>query len=148
MKEDRFEVADKLGNNCAVMCGECGKSFIVSGFVNKSPRMCPHCGKVRVSYDEAAEAWDQVQHEAVVNPEQNYFHMIFKKDWMGHDVWVTFSDEETGETYRYPHDQILQILINRDGEVEKTRNWQLHGVCHYPRLSEAKQKLLERYIVT
>jgi uncharacterized protein (DUF983 family) len=44
-------VHDIWGNNAAVSCPECGRIFIVSGFLNKGERKCPNCGKSRAFFD-------------------------------------------------------------------------------------------------
>jgi hypothetical protein len=36
---------DWYGNNAAVACPVCGKTFIVSGFISKGRRRCPKCQK-------------------------------------------------------------------------------------------------------
>lgn len=142
----QLEVADCLGNNCAVMCPECGKAYVVSGFLNKkSPRKCPHCSGSEISFPEAQKIWEQVKPETIIDPEQEATRLIFKKEWLGYDVWVTFT--ENGVTYRYPHDQLLQTFISRLGIIENTKSWKQNGLYHFPRLSGEQSKLLQRYIV-
>jgi hypothetical protein len=116
----QYEVSDCLGNNCAVICPECQKAFCVSGFLNKiKARKCPHCESFEISYLDAKEIWDAANHEKKID--QDSSRLIFKKEWLGYDVWVTFSED--GVTYRYPHDQLLQIFISRLGVIENTVSW-------------------------
>jgi hypothetical protein len=140
----QIEIADCLGNNCAVICPECQKAFCVSGFLNtKKSRKCPNCENFEISYLDAKKIWDAADHGTKI--EQDASRLIFKKEWLGYDVWVTFSED--GVTYRYPHDQLLQIFISRLGIIENTVSWTENGLYHFPRLSQAQKKILERYIV-
>lgn len=42
------KILDKIGNNAIVVCSECDKVYLVSGFYNnKKPRKCPHCEKTQ-----------------------------------------------------------------------------------------------------
>ena len=45
-------VKDIYGNNAAVECPACKGVFVVSGFISKKGRDCPHCGAVRISYSK------------------------------------------------------------------------------------------------
>jgi hypothetical protein len=40
------EFEDLVGNNAAFRC-ECGKVFVVSGFLHKHGRICPHCKRTK-----------------------------------------------------------------------------------------------------
>lgn len=143
--KNQIDVADCLGNNCAVICPKCQKAFCVSGFLNKkSPRKCPHCGESEISFPDAKAIWDAYEHKSEIDPKQESNRLIFKKEWLGYDVWVTFSED--GVTYRYPHDQLLQTFFSRLGIIENTKSWKENGIYHFPRLSEAQKKLLERYV--
>jgi hypothetical protein len=47
------QVLDRYGNNAAVGCGFCYRTFVVSQLLNKkNGRSCPHCAKDRVRFDE------------------------------------------------------------------------------------------------
>jgi len=138
------EVVDCYGNNCAVICGSCKKAYCVSGFLTKGMRTCPHCGKSKANFKEAKAEWETTRQEPEINPEQESNRLIFKKDWLGYDVWVTFL--ENGVTYRYPHDQLLQTFFSRLGIIENTKSWKINGIYHFPRLSEEQKRLLKRYI--
>lgn len=138
-------VVDCLGNNCAVICSECDKAYLVSGFLNKGVRTCPHCGKSKAIFREAKDEWDASHQDAIIEPEQAATRLIFKKEWLGYDVWVTFT--ESSVTYRYPHDQLLQIFISRLGIIGNTKSWKQNGLYHFPRLSGEQKKLLQRYVV-
>lgn len=140
-----LEVADCHGNNCAVICPSCKKPYVVSGFLDKGMRSCPHCGKSKASFKDAQELWDLTHQEAIVEPEQTATRLIFKKPWLGYDVWVSFTEDNI--TYRYPHDQLLQTFISRLGIIENTKSWKNAGVYHFPRLSGDQKKMLQRYIV-
>ena len=70
--------------------------------------------------------------------------MTFKKEWLGYDVWVSFSEDDT--TYRYPHDQLLQTFISRLGIIEGTKTWEDDGVYSFPRLSGEQKRMLKRYV--
>lgn len=142
--EMEVEVADCYGNNCAVICKVCEKAYCVSGFLTKGMRTCPHCGKSKASFKEVKAEWEATRQEPEINPEQESNRLIFKKEWLGYDVWVTFS--ENGMTYRYPHDQLLQTFFNRLGIIENTESWK-KGIYHFPRLSAEQKKLLQRYVV-
>lgn len=39
---------DWAGNNVAVTCPACSKVYLVSGFMHRSGRACPKCGKSKV----------------------------------------------------------------------------------------------------
>jgi len=142
---DRVEVADCHGNNCAVVCPGCNRPYVVSGFLNRGIRSCPHCGKSRAVFKEVKAEWEAIHKEAVVNPEQEATRLVFKTEWLGYDVWVTFTEDDI--TYRYPHDQLLQAFISRLGIIENTKSWQTNGVYSFPRLSMEQKRMLERYIV-
>jgi len=140
----KIEVADCHGNNCAVMCPCCKKAYLVSSFLNRGVRSCPHCGKSKAVFAEVKAEWEETHQDAIIEPEQNATRMIFKKEWLGYDVWVTFTED--GVTYRYPHDQLLQTFISRLGIIEGTKSWQNEGLYHFPRLSGEQKKMLRRYV--
>ena len=144
-EEIKVEVADCHGNNCAVICPNCEQAYVVSGFLNKGIRKCPHCEKSTAVFTEVKAEWEASHQDALINPEQTATRLIFKKDWLGYDVWVTFT--EGGMTYRYPHDQLLQTFISRLGIIENTKSWKQNGLYHFPRLSGEQKKMLQRYIV-
>ncbi len=143
--EPKAEVADCHGNNCAVICPSCKRPYVVSGFLNKGMRTCPHCGKSKANFKEAQKTWDLVHQDAIIESEQPATRLIFKKIWLGYDVWVTFTEYDV--TYRYPHDQLLQTFISRLGIIENTKSWKTNGIYHFPRLSGDQKKMLLRYIV-
>jgi Zn finger protein HypA/HybF involved in hydrogenase expression len=37
------EFEDWIGNNAAFRCDACERVFVVSGFLHKHGRLCPHC---------------------------------------------------------------------------------------------------------
>jgi phage FluMu protein Com len=45
-------IVDHRGNNAALECTECHKVFIVSAHIDKTGRVCPHCGEVRAYYND------------------------------------------------------------------------------------------------
>lgn len=140
----KVEVADCHGNNCAVICHACKKAYLVSGFLNRGVRSCPHCGKSKAVFSEVKAEWEATHQDDLVDPEQNATRMIFKKEWLGYDVWVSFTEDDT--TYRYPHDQLLQTFISRLGIIEGTKSWTNDGIYHFPRLSGEQKRMLKRYI--
>lgn len=140
----KVEVADCHGNNAAVMCPSCGKAYLISGFLNKGVRSCPHCGKSKAVFAEVKTEWEAMHEDDIVESEQFATRLIFKKEWLGYDVWVSFTEDDT--TYRYPHDQLLQTFISRLGIIEGTKSWVNDGVYHFPRLSGEQKKMLKRYI--
>ena len=144
-KKGGVEVVDCHGNNCAVVCPRCSRPFVVSGFLNKGVRACPHCGQSRAVFKEVKAEWEASHREAAIEPEQRATRLVFKTEWLGYDVWVTFTED--GVTYRYPHDQLLQAFINRLGIIENTKSWQTNGIYSFPRLSAEQKRMLERYIV-
>ncbi len=144
-RENRVEVADCHGNNCAVVCPCCNRPFVVSGFLNRGIRSCPHCEKSKAVFKEVKAEWEATHKEAAINPEQEATRLIFKTEWLGYDVWVTFTEDDV--TYRYPHDQLLQAFISRLGIIENTKSWQTNGIYSFPRLSGEQKRMLERYIV-
>lgn len=46
-------VVDHAGNNYAVECLSCHKVYIVSEYIHKGGRVCPHCGKSRAYANQA-----------------------------------------------------------------------------------------------
>jgi len=137
------EVADCHGNNCAVICPACTTPYVVSGFLDKGVRKCPHCGESKAVFKEAKKKWEDAHQDDLVESEQEATRLMFKKEWLGYDVWVTFTED--GATYRYPHDQLLQTFISRMGIIGNTKLWADKGVYHFPRLSLEQKKLLSRY---
>jgi hypothetical protein len=140
----KVKVADCHGNNCAVICPACKKAYLVSGFLNRGTRSCPHCGKSKAIFAEVKAEWEATHQDDIVEPEQNATRMIFKKEWLGYDVWVSFTEDDT--TYRYPHDQLLQTFISRLGIIEGTKTWETDGGYSFPRLSGEQKRMLKRYI--
>lgn len=143
-KIPKVKVVDCYGNNCAVICPNCEQAYVVSGFLNKGIRKCPHCEKSTAVFKEAKAEWEETHQDAIIDPEQTATRLIFKKEWLGYDVWVTFSEGDV--TYRYPHDQLLQTFISRLGIIEGTKSWKNEGLYHFPRLSGEQKKMLLRYI--
>ena len=142
--EKKVSVADCHGNNAAVICPACSKPYVISGFLNKGIRSCPHCGKSKAVFADVKAEWEAAHQDDVVEPEQQSTRLIFKKEWLGYDVWVTFTEDDT--TYRYPHDQLLTTFINRLGIIEGTKSWDENGTYHFPRLSGEQKKMLQRYV--
>ena len=138
-------VADCHGNNAAVICPSCKKAYLISGFLNKGARSCPHCGKSRAVFAEVKTEWEETHQDAAINPEQVATRLVFKKDWLGYDVWVSFTED--GTAYRYPHDQLLQAFISRLAIIEGTKSWDNDGAYSFPRLSGEQKKMLQRYMV-
>jgi len=120
-----MKVHDCHGNNCAVQCPDCGRSFIISEFIDRKGRICPQCRSWSASFKEARAAWKAQDSRPI----------------------LTFTDHKSGTTYRYPHDQILQTLMDQQGIIRGTRSWEENGLYHFPQLSEVQQRLLEPYIV-
>ncbi|VGO21081.1 hypothetical protein [Pontiella sulfatireligans] len=144
MKERQVEVADCHGNNCAVICPNCRKAYLISGFLNKGVRSCPHCGKSKAVFKDVKAQWEETHQDDLINPEQSATRLTFKKEWLGYDVWVTFTEGDV--TYRYPHDQLLQTFISRLGIIAGTKSWDNEGIFHFPRLSGEQKKMLQRYV--
>ena len=59
---------DWYGNNAALPCPVCGKLLIVSGFVNKEPRPCPHCGesKAQIIGEQVRVEWPDAVNQVKV----------------------------------------------------------------------------------
>jgi hypothetical protein len=142
-KRNKVEVADCHGNNCAVICPCCRKAYLISGFLNKGVRSCPHCGKSKAVFKDVKAEWEETHQDDLINPEQSATRLTFKKEWLGYDVWVTFTEGDV--TYRYPHDQLLQTFISRLGIIAGTKSWDNEGIFHFPRLSAEQKKMLQRY---
>ena len=73
------EVADCHGNNCAVICSACNKAYLVSGFLNRGIRSCPHCGQSKGVFSELKAEWDATHQDDFVESEQPATRLIFKK---------------------------------------------------------------------
>jgi hypothetical protein len=140
----KVEVADCHGNNAAVMCPHCKKAYLISGFLHKGIRSCPHCGKSKAVFADVKAEWEASHQDDIIESDQFSTRLIFKKEWLGYDVWVTFTEDDT--TYRYPHDQLLQTFISRLSIIEGTKSWDMDGVYHFPRISGEQKKMLKRYI--
>jgi hypothetical protein len=69
--------------------------------------------------------------------------LMFKKDYLGKNVHITFTDGD--DTYQYPHDELLQCLIQYLDIIVDTQSWQERGVYHFPRLSKEIKKIMEQY---
>ena len=138
------EVADCHGNNCAVICPSCKKAYLISGFLNKGARTCPHCGKSKAIFSDVKAQWEKTHQDDEIESEQNATRLIFKKEWLGYDVWITFTEDDT--VYRYPHDQLLQTFISRLGIIEGTKTWETDGIYSFPRLSGEQKRMLQRYV--
>lgn len=144
-KKMKIKVADCHGNNCAVICPSCKQAYVVSGFLNKGIRKCPHCEKSTAIFTKAKAEWEITNQNALINSAQTATRLIFKKEWLGYDVWVTFTEDDV--TYKYPHDQLLQTFISRLRIIQGTKSWEEKGLYHFPRLSGEQKKLLQRYII-
>ena len=46
---------DWVGNNAAFTCPQCGKVFLVSGFIHRKGRPCPKCGSAHGKVEGGAE---------------------------------------------------------------------------------------------
>jgi hypothetical protein len=59
---------DWYGNNAAIHCPVCGKTFIVSGFLNKGRRDCPVCHKAsaEITNETATIEWPDEQEIPIV----------------------------------------------------------------------------------
>ena len=141
-----MKVHDCFGNNCAVECPKCGAIYVVSGFLQKGSRSCPSCGKSTARFGEVHDDWMANNREPRIEQEQTTTRLTFKQAWVGQNVWVTFS--ENGDTYRYPHDQVLQTLIKKLGIIADTRSWERERYYNIPRLSVEQRQILRSYLVT
>ena len=56
----KVEVADCHSNNTAVMCPNCNKADLISGFLNKGTRACPHCGKSKAVFADVKAEWGSI----------------------------------------------------------------------------------------
>ena len=54
-------------------------------------------------------------------PDRTATRLTFNKAWVGRNIYITF--EYNGVTYRYPHDEMLEITMN-DGIIKGTQNWE------------------------
>jgi predicted GNAT family N-acyltransferase len=54
---------DWYGNNAAIFCPVCNKTYIVSGFLNKGCRQCPQCGRsfAQLTADSVMMEWREQQ---------------------------------------------------------------------------------------
>jgi predicted nucleic acid-binding Zn-ribbon protein len=139
--------ADCYGNNCAVICKKCGQAYCVSSFLNQGIRDCPHCGKSTAVYQSVKKEWDSMSAKQQIGNEQTATRLSFKQEWRNHNVWVTFTDQESGTTYRYPHDEVLKVLIEQYGIIKGTRCWEKpNGLYNRGTLGNL-EKVLEPYIV-
>lgn len=59
---------DWYGNNAAVRCPVCGKTFIASTFINKGQRACPSCNKssAEITNDAVTIQWHDEQEIPIV----------------------------------------------------------------------------------
>lgn len=53
MNEPDPLIIDHHGNNYVVACIDCGKPYLLSGFIHRKGRDCPHCGKTRAILNRA-----------------------------------------------------------------------------------------------
>ena len=128
------------------MCKKCGQAYCVSSFLNQGIRDCPHCGKSTAVYQNVKKEWDSLNAKRHIGNEQTTTRLTFKQKWLNQNVYVTFSEGRT--TYRYPHDEVLQILIDQLGIIKGTRSWErLNGYYNVPQLSETQKEILAQYIV-
>jgi hypothetical protein len=80
-----------------------------------------------------------------ISSEQKKNRMTFRKAWLDQGIRVTFTNE--GITYRYPHDEFLNLLINQLGIIKGTKCWEQDGIFHFPKLSRKQRELLKPYII-
>lgn len=143
-----IKVIDLLGNNAVVECPNCDRGYIVSSFVEAQhgARICPHCGsKNNVLFKEAKAAFGITESIGSV---KKATRQTFDKQWLGMDMWVEFTDKETGTSYRYPHDQHLQSLIRHCGIIEGSESWEKVGRYNIPKVSSKQRALLARYEIS
>lgn len=100
---------------------------------------------IRNAPDIAHFEYSICTNHVTVPSEQQRKRMTFKRKWMGQGISVTFSHE--GITYRYPHDELLEMLINQLDIIEGTVSWERDGNFNFPRLSKQQKLILEPYMV-
>lgn len=66
----------------------------------------------------------------------------FYKQYEGKQLYIAF--QEGGETYLYPHDEVLQQWLDL-GKIAGTDSWEEKGEFHYPRLTKELKSLLLPY---
>jgi len=141
-----FEVVDFFGKNAIVLCPECEKPFIISGAMEgkKGARPCPHCHHAPgILFEQAQEVWLALNSTRIRVEHAN--RLTFDKRWMGQGTMVQFT--ESGSTYRYHHDDLLQQLITHTSAIAGTESWESHGRYSFPRLSNAQKRFLDPYRV-
>jgi hypothetical protein len=137
---------DCYGNNCAVICNKCRQAYCVSSFLDQGIRDCPHCGKSTAVYQNVKKEWNSLAAKQRIGNEQTATRLTFKQEWRAHDIWVTFTDKDSGITYRYPHDGVLQTLIDKCGIIKGTHCWEKpNGNYNRGKLGKLK-KILEPYM--
>jgi hypothetical protein len=66
----------------------------------------------------------------------------FYKKYKGKQLFIAF--QEGGETYLYPHDEVLQEWLDK-GKIAGTDSWKDKGVYHYSSLNAELKSVLLPY---
>ena len=56
------------------------------------------------------------------------------RQYVGKNIWIRFTDSESGITYRYPHDGLINLLERRTPSIFETRSWRDKGPYHWPNI--------------
>lgn len=67
--------------------------------------------------------------------------LAFDKKYIGKNIYMCFIENEI--TYIYPHDEFLEELAFQNTD----NTWLQHGRWSMPKLTKAKHKLMQKYII-
>ena len=72
--------------------------------------------------------------------------LTFKQEYRRKGIYIAF--EDSGTSYLYPHDEILDQILALGKSIAGTPSWEEKGLYHFPRLSKKHKELLEPYKLT
>ncbi|HUX27616.1 MAG TPA: hypothetical protein VMV39_02465 [Terracidiphilus sp.] len=70
--------------------------------------------------------------------------LTFDKKYHDKDLYICFRDGDRGHWYMYNHQELLDKMLC-EGQMGKTKTWELNKPYHFPVLSTHMKKLLEPY---
>jgi len=105
--------------------------------------LTPHSYALALLKDGLAKGWLLSKKGGSLNMDKKEIdrpRLIIKKDWIDHGISIRMHDKQSGTTYLYPHDGLIQELKQHAPSIFQTNSWKHAGYYHWPTIPPEKGK--------
>ena len=71
--------------------------------------------------------------------------LTFERKYLSKSLYIAFRNE--GDWYLYPHDEVLEKIVEETGTIKNTKSWKDRGEYSYPRLGQGSKEILNPYLL-